>query len=117
MKLLSAFYLTIVAVSLLAGCNAPGSSATAPTNVAAVAGDSSVTVSWDMTPGVQYWLFFAPASGVTPENCSSIPGCQIMVNAVSPVVVSAPIQSSTSGFTTNATVVGLTNGNTYSFTI
>lgn len=118
MKRFSAFSLMIAAVILLAGCTA-GASAPPPPNVTAVAGDSSITVSWNAAPGVEYWLFFAPAASVTPENCASIPGCQIITNAVSPVVLSAPLQPGGPGFTTNGAdgSVGLTNGQIYSITV
>lgn len=66
---------------------------------------------------MQYWLFFAPGGSVTTKNCYSIPGCQIFVNAVSPLVVSAPVNGGSTGFTTDGAITGLTNGSTYSFTL
>lgn len=113
-----AFIPFIFALSIiLAACSGEGGSAPPPANFTAVAGDSSVTVSWDMAPGVEYWLFFAPASGVTPDSCTSIPGCQIIPNAVSPMVVYAPTSGGAANFTTNGSLTGLTNGVTYSFTV
>jgi hypothetical protein len=114
--LLSTFSLVFAAL-LLSACSGRGSSASPPTNVTALAGDSSITVSWNGTPGVQYWVFFAPSANVTPQNCSSIAGCQIIVNPTTPLVISAPVNGGSSGFTTNGTVTGLTNGTIYSLSI
>ena len=117
MKRFSALKMLIAIVTLLAGCTGSGSSAPPPTNVNAVAGDSSVTISWDMLPGVEYWIFSAAANSVTPQSCGSLPACQTKLNAVSPAVVAGTAGIVTPGFTTNGTVVGLTNGTTYSFTV
>lgn len=91
--------LALGVVLALAGCET-GSSASPPVEVNVVAGDGSVTLTWTMEPGVEYWVFSAAADNVTPENCSSLPECKTIVAAVSPQVIS-----------------GLTNGTTYSFTI
>lgn len=107
----------VVGVVLLGGCKSKGSSAPPPTNVAVVAGDSSATVTWDMAPGVQYWVFLAPTANVTPQNCGSIAGCQIITNAVSPLTISAPYNGGSTGFTTNSGVIGMTNGTTFSVSI
>jgi photosystem II stability/assembly factor-like uncharacterized protein len=86
---------------LLGGCfGKGGSSASAPTNFTVVAKDGRVIVSWDMAPGVTYWLWRAIGAGVTPENCSSITSCSISLSATSPTLVS-----------------GLTNGTLYSFSV
>lgn len=85
---------------VLLGCRGNGSSAPAPTNVNVVAGDTSVTISWDMSPGVDYWVFKAAAANITPLSCYGMPQCQMIMHAVSPLLVT-----------------GLTNGTTYSFTI
>ncbi|MDP2784521.1 MAG: hypothetical protein Q8O38_08015 [Sulfurimicrobium sp.] len=98
-QFLASIFLALAAVLFLASCGT-GSSAEPPTVVTAVAGDGSVTLTWDMEPGVEYWVFSAAADSVTPENCSSLPECQTIMSAASPRIVS-----------------GLTNGTTYSFTI
>ena len=85
---------------LLQGCYSQGTSAPAPLNVNVVEGDSSATVTWDMVPGVEYWIFRAAASDLTPSSCFGALQCQIVTNAISPTVIS-----------------GLTNGTVYSFTI
>ncbi|MES1981957.1 MAG: hypothetical protein V4443_05715 [Pseudomonadota bacterium] len=106
MKKLYSIGMVIVGALLLNACSGGGSPAPAPLNVVAVAGDSSVTVTWDMVPGVTYWLYTAAGSSVTPENCVFLPQCTTTLNASSPAVVAGTIG-----------VGGLTNGTTYSFTI
>ena len=53
-------FATLFAALLGVACG--GDSAPAPTNVVALAGESSVTVSWDVVPGVEYWVFAVPTS-------------------------------------------------------
>jgi Fibronectin type III domain len=87
---------------LLASCNgvgSSGSSADAPPDLRATAGDSQVTLTWTPQPDVEYWLFYAQGTGVTTSNWASIGG-RAVVNVSSPYVLS-----------------GLVNGTTYSFTI
>lgn len=98
-KVFVSILLLLGAALLITGCDM-GSSASPPGEVKVVAGDGSVTLTWEMEPGVEYWVFSAAAEGVTPENCSSLPECKTVMGAVSPQVVS-----------------GLANGTTYSFTI
>lgn len=101
-KLLMASWL---AVLLLVACGGGGSSASAPSGLTAKATESSVTLSWDMTPGVEYWLFFGPTS-VAPTTVSSmsgwfsLPGGGVKMNVTSPYVVT-----------------GLLNGQSYSFSV
>ena len=72
MKRLIAGVVAIAAVLVLAGCGSSGSSASPPTDVAVVPGDGYVTATWTMSPGVDYWMFYAPTSGnLTPETCGS----------------------------------------------
>jgi len=102
------FILAGITALLLYGCfGSGGSSAPAPTNVAVVAKDSRVIVTWDMTPGVDYWIWKAAASGVTPDNCSSLPSCGIAVGVTSPASISVA----------NGSTLALTNGTAYSFSI
>lgn len=80
--------------------NACGNSApsSAPANFRVVAGENSVTVSWDQQPGVNYYVFAGPGTAITRDNVASTPGSSIQPNATSPFVVT-----------------GLTNGQVYSF--
>ena len=90
-----------VAALFLSGCiGSGGSSAPPPNNVHVVAKDSRVIVTWDMVDGVEYWIFHANGTGVTPQNCSSMPLCYTAINVTSP-----------------ASVTGLYNGYPYSFSI
>jgi hypothetical protein len=100
MKRIFALLATITLTLILNGCNSGGSSAAPPAGVQAVAGDGSVTLTWNAEPGVDYWVFSAAADSVTPENCSSLPSCKTTMSASSPQIIS-----------------GLVNGTTYSFTI
>jgi hypothetical protein len=106
MKRLVSQCMIIVTAVLLNACSGGGSSAPAPLNVTAVAGDSSVTVTWDSVPGVTYWLYTAAGSEVTTENCVFMSQCTTTLNAASPAVIAGTFGLS-----------GLTNGTTYSFTI
>ncbi len=90
---------SIAFAALLNGCGNSASSADAPPDFNAVAGDSSVTITWTAAADTEYWLFYAVGSNVTTENWLSIGG-----NAV---------QRATSPYT----ITGLANGTTYSFTI
>src|ERR1035437_7105406 len=95
------FLATWMALLLLAACG--GDPAPAPTGLSVAAGDTSATLSWDMTDGVEYWLFFGPTS-VTPADTSSmhswvgLPGGNVLLKAVSPFLIT-----------------GLSNGTSYSF--
>ena len=92
--------LSIVAVLFIAACGGKGSSADPPTDFKAVARDGQVVLSWTMTPGVDYWLFYGAASSITPDTVTTTPGGKILINVVSPLVLS-----------------GLANGTTYAFAI
>jgi hypothetical protein len=91
-------------VLLSVGCG-NGEPAPAPTGLAVSAGESSATVTWSMTDGVEYWLFFGPSS-VAPTTTSSmqgwfgLPGGNVLLKATSPYVVT-----------------GLPNGLDYSFSV
>ena len=77
-----------IAAILLQGClGSGGNSAPAPTNVQVVAKDSRVVVTWDMSPGVEYWIFKAYGNGVTPKNCSVMPLCSTTVKVTSPTAI------------------------------
>jgi hypothetical protein len=91
----------ILAATTLAACGgSKGDPAAAPTNVAVKAGDGRVTVTFNGQAGVDYWIFFAPGTGLTVDSWVNLPGAGVQRNAVSPAVIS-----------------GLRNGQIYSFTI
>jgi hypothetical protein len=85
----------------LLGCiGSGGNSAPAPNNVTALAKDTRVVLTWDMSSGVVYWLFKAAGAGVTPANCSKISLCTTTIKVTTP-----------------ESVWGLYNGIQYSFSI
>jgi len=104
MKLISKIVAAAAVSLLLAGCLSSvfnlGSAAEPPTNVTVIPGDSSVTVTWSGSSNVQYWLFAAQASAVTPDSWNSLSEGRALINVGSPLFVT-----------------GLTNGKTYSFTL
>jgi hypothetical protein len=110
MKRFFTFALVAVAATLLQGCffGSGGSSAPAPNNVVATAKDSRVVLTWDMVPGVQYWIWESTVPGVTPLNCSANASCYTAVNVTSPASISAYI---------SGTSTPLVNGTTYYYSI
>jgi hypothetical protein len=104
MKRIAGFIATLFAIfsiaAVLNACNSgSGSSAEAPPDLSAAAGDARVTLTFTQAPGVEYWLFYAPVAGVTTSNWASLNGRAI-------TRISSPY-----------TLSGLVNGTTYSFTI
>jgi len=90
MKRYFVFITVAVAAIFLSACiGSGGSSAPAPTDVRVTPKDGRVIVTWTMDSGVEYWIFHANASGVTPQNCASLPLCYTAVNVVSPASVSS----------------------------
>lgn len=109
MKRLFACALAILAIVTLGGCNAKGDSALAPTGgITVVPGDGYVTVSWDMSPGVDYWVYQATTNGAPfdPNSCASVIGCLSRMNAVSPYVVPSLVN----GVNYSFLITGRTNG-------
>ena len=100
-KLLTAAWLTLL---LLVACGG-GSAAPAATGMTARAtAESTVTVSWDMAPGVEYWLFYGPTSAApvstTDMNAWIRQFGSAKINVTSPYVLT-----------------GLVNGTSYSFSV
>lgn len=90
---------SLAITALLNGCGSKSSSADAPPDFKAVAGDSSVTITWTAAPEVEYWVFYAKGSNVTSSNWLSLGGAAV-------TKVTSPY-----------TLGGLVNGTTYSFTM
>jgi len=84
---------------LLGGCGGQGSSASPPADFKATAADASVILNWTAEPGVDYWVFYGPGSNITTTNWATTGGS--VITKVTPP----------------RTIGGLTNGNTYSFTV
>lgn len=97
-----AAHIVAIAMSLLlVGCGSGKSADPPAAGLNLVAGDSRVTVSWAMTPGVEYWLFYAPSSDITTTNFKTVPGAVVRTsNVVSPFIIRE-----------------LANGTTYYFTL
>ncbi len=102
LKLITTVWLTLL---VLVACGGGGSPSPAASGLKAIATESTVTVSWDMVSGVEYWIFYAPTSVVPASTASmggwiGLPGGVSMINVTSPYVAS-----------------GLTNGVSYSFSV
>ena len=97
-------------VLLSVGCG-NGEPAPAPTGLTVSAGESSATVTWNMTDGVEYWLFFGPSS-VAPTTTSSmqgwfgLPGGNVLLKATSPYVVTGLPEGLSYSFSVNARTNG-----------
>lgn len=98
-RFLSAVVAALLAAGLLIGCGgASRATAEPPTGgLSATPGEGSVTLTWNATPGVEYWLVYAAAPSI-----SATP---------TPTINHAWVQGLTSPFV----ITGLTNGVTYSF--
>jgi hypothetical protein len=97
---------TMICLALAIASCGGGSPAPAATGLKASSGESSAIVSWDMVPGVEYWLFYAPTI-VAPADTSDMSKWIITSSGGGAIVkVASPY-----------TVSGLANGLGYSFTI
>ncbi len=109
MKKLLTSAAVILSLLILGGCGGKGDSASAPAGgLTVVPGDGYVTVSWDMSPGVSYWLYHATTDGATfdPNSCASVPGCGSNSGVSSPYVISSLLN----GVTYSFLMTGRTNG-------
>lgn len=94
----------LIAAVVAAGCGG-GSPAPAPLNLKAVASESTVTLTWDATDGVEYWVFYAPTVYAPADNSNmnrwfNLFGGGVLLNVKPPYAVT-----------------GLANANSYSFTV
>jgi len=55
----------------LTACGGTGSSAPAPTNFRMTAQDSQIYMTWDASPGVEYWVFCAPGVSTLDSHSSA----------------------------------------------
>jgi hypothetical protein len=93
------FIASIAISAVLNGCSSKSTSADAPPDLKATAGDGVVTLTWTAEPGVEYWIFYGAGSAITSTNWLN-QGGRVITAATSPYTVS-----------------GLVNGNTYSFSM
>jgi hypothetical protein len=101
-RLVTRLALMVSLAVLVASCGG-GSPAPAATGLKAAPGESSASISWDMVPGVEYWLFYAPTSLAPADNSNM---SRWFSGGVAILKVSSPF-----------TVSGLANGVAYSFTV
>ena len=95
------FLLASIAIAAaLVGCGNKGSEADAPPDFTAIPGDGVVTIAFTATPGVDYWLFYAPGTSVTTANWESIGG-RAVINVTSPYTLTALTNNTTYSFTMN----------------
>ncbi|MBK7051062.1 MAG: hypothetical protein IPH54_09885 [Rhodoferax sp.] len=103
------FAVALVTAVLLGACG--GESAPAPINVKAVATESTVTLTWDMTPGVEYWLFYGPSANVPADtnsmhNWVGVSKGGALTNVTSPFVVTGLINNLEYKFSINGRTSG-----------
>ncbi len=92
---------TLLVAVLVSACGGSGSSAPPPAGgITVTPGDGVATVTWNMVPGVKYWLFYAPSSTLTTTDWINVPFSRAILDVTSPYAVT-----------------GLTNGLNYSFTV
>jgi hypothetical protein len=96
--------LALASALILVACGG-GSSSSAPPppegGISLANGDGQVTLSWNSTPGVEYWIFAAPNNpNLSLSNWLATSGSTYRLNVTSPFVVT-----------------GLSNGTPYSFFI
>lgn len=94
----------MLVAAVIAGCGG-GSPAPAPLNLKAVATESTVTLTWDATPGVEYWVFYAPTVYAPADNSNmnrwfNLLGGGVLLKTTQPY-----------------SITGLLNNNSYSFTV
>ena len=93
--------MAFVAALILTACGGGSSSKPQPPvgGITVVAADSEVTITWQETPGVEYWIFASPNSpNLNLSNWLATVGSSYRLKVTSPY-----------------TVTGLTNGTPYSF--
>lgn len=100
------FATTSLTTLLLSACGGSGDPAPAPTGLTVTPAESSVSVSWDVTSGVEYWLFYGLKS-IAPTDVSSMTGW-----------IGLPGGSVTLDLSTSPRVItGLVNGTDYAFSV
>jgi hypothetical protein len=88
----------LLLVSLVSACGGgAGGSAPPPGGFTVTPGNGQATITWTASPGVQYWLMYAPTA--TPIDISNPPSNHAWATSISSPYV----------------ITGLTNGVTYSF--
>jgi len=103
----------LAAAALLVSCgssNTEDAPTAAPTGLAVTAGDSSVVVTWNMEPGLTYWVFSAAAPSITRDTYKEFAGARITHPATSPQLITGLVNGTTYSFLINATRGGSAAG-------
>jgi len=95
---------------LLASCGG-GSSAESPLNLKAEVGETSVTLSWNSVPNVEYWLFYAPTIYAPPDNSKmtlwfNLPGGNVQRAVNQPLTITGLIPDVPYSLTVNGRIDG-----------
>ncbi|MCL2658268.1 MAG: hypothetical protein FWD62_12815 [Betaproteobacteria bacterium] len=90
--------LALAALVLLTGCGEKSAPSEAPANFSVTPGDSQVVLHFTQEPGMTYWLFYAPATGINRDNYLSYTGAQLIRDVYD-----------------GGAIAGLANGQIYSF--
>lgn len=91
---------------VLVACGGRGDSASPPTDFVATAGDGQVTMTWTQTPGVEYWIWYAPGTLTAGQDILQASGHRSLVKATSPYIL--PITNANAPYT--LTIDGRTGG-------
>lgn len=102
--------LAVLALLVSCGSNSDDAPTAVPANFAVAPGDTSVVVTWDMQPGLTYWIFSAAAPSITRDNYSRFAGANITQPAVSPQIIGGLVNGTTYSFLINATSSGSAAG-------
>ena len=89
---IKSFVAMFAAAALLSACGGSGNSAPPPVGgLKLEAGEAGVNISWTALPGVEYWLYAAPASTIC-KNCG-VNDWKSITGAVSKGLSNSPISS------------------------
>jgi hypothetical protein len=112
MKLLTSSTIWIVIFFCLSGCNRliQGAPAAAPTGVTVTKGDTSAIVSWNVVPGVQYFVYWDNGSNVSIDSCNSSPTCVAAAYVTSPFTISGLVNGTQYSVTVNGRTEGAKGG-------
>lgn len=97
-------FVAILLSVLVCACGGGGSAPPPAGGLTVTPGGGQVTVSWTMTPGVEYWLLYAPVASISTNDLPS--GHLWATNITSPYVVSGLIDGTTYSFTLNGRTGG-----------
>jgi hypothetical protein len=105
--------LVLAAAALLLSCgsdNTEDAPTEAPTGFTVTPGDTSVVATWNMEPGLTYWIFSAQADSITQDTYQSFPSARITQPAVSPQLITGLANDRKYSFFINATRSGSAAG-------